>query len=262
MVMNEEVRAAFAKLAGVLKGAKALLTLSWNRGTKHAALYEQFDPIDAGSYFTQAERQVTLLREKLPALYGDYPTVDWSPKVEMGAPGSGKLFHARNQVEALVRYIDQIFEIHANSQISLSEPAKQQRRVFLTHGTALDWREVQSFIERDLKIDTLELAQEPNLGRTILEKLEQESAKCDYAVIVMTGDDADATGGARARQNVIHEIGYFQARYGLSRVCLLHEDGTNIMSNIHGLVYIPFTKGNVAMTFGHLMRELKAAYGL
>jgi predicted nucleotide-binding protein len=76
----------------------------------------------------------------------------------------------------------------------------------------------------------------------------------------MTGDDSDADGNARARENVMHEIGYFQGKFGLSRVCLLHEDGTNIPSNIHGLVYIPFTKGNISMTFGPLLRELKALY--
>ena len=170
-------------------------------------------------------------------------------------------YYSRAQLEGLLRSIDQIFETRANSELA-APASKPEPRVFISHGRSLDWTKVQPHIERDLNVRTLELAQEPNMGRSVLGKLDEETRKCTYAVIVMTGDDADATGGARARQNVIHEIGYFQARYGLSRVCLLHEDGTNIMSNIHGLVYIPFTKGNVAMTFGHLMRELKAAYGL
>ena len=134
--------------------------------------------------------------------------------------------------------------------------------MFLSHGQAPDWREVQSFIERDIGVKTLELAQQPNLGRTVIEKLEGESDKCTSAVIVMTGDDADANGVARARENVIHEIGYFQAKFGLSGVCLLHEEGTNIPSNIYGLVYIPFTKGAISMTSGLLLRELKAFYRL
>jgi predicted nucleotide-binding protein len=79
-------------------------------------------------------------------------------------------------------------------------------------------------------------------------------------VIVMTGDDTDVDGNARARENVLHEIGYFQAKFGLSAVCLLHEEGTNIPSNIHGLVYVPFPKGYVSATFGLLHRELKACY--
>ena len=37
---------------------------------------------------------------------------------------------------------------------------------------------------------------------------------------------------------------------------LLHEEGTNIMTNIHGLVYMPYTKANVSMTFGAARRPL------
>jgi predicted nucleotide-binding protein len=76
----------------------------------------------------------------------------------------------------------------------------------------------------------------------------------------MTGDDADSAGQIRARENVIHEIGFFQGKYGLSRICLLHEEGVNIPSNIHGLVYTPFPKGAVSASFGLLVRELKAMY--
>ena len=76
----------------------------------------------------------------------------------------------------------------------------------------------------------------------------------------MTGDDLDSDGNPRARENVMHEIGYFQGKFGLSAVCLLHEEGTSIPSNIHGLVYIPFPKGYVNATFSALMRELKAFY--
>ncbi len=58
----------------------------------------------------------------------------------------------------------------------------------------------------------------------------------------------------------MHEIGYFQGKFGLSAVCLLHEEGTNIPSNIHGLVYVPFPKGYVNATFGTLLREIQAYY--
>jgi predicted nucleotide-binding protein len=78
----------------------------------------------------------------------------------------------------------------------------------------------------------------------------------------MTAEDVTADGAARARENVIHEIGYFQAKYGLAKVCLLHEEGTNIPSNIHGLVYIPFPKGTVSAALGALSRELRALYRL
>jgi predicted nucleotide-binding protein len=258
--MNETTN-AFAKLAGILKSLKALLTLQWDPGSKRAQLYENYDPKDAKGYFEGATKQLDILRGQLPSLYDDFPSIDVIPSVPMGAGGPDqRIFYARTQVEALIRAIEQMFEIRSNSELAAPDMRPTEPCVFLTHGSAQDWREVQSHIERDIGYKTLELAQQPNLGRSILLKLEQESSRCNSAVIVMTGDDSDADGNARARENVMHEIGYFQAKFGLSRVCLLHEDGANIPSNIHGLVYIPFTKGNVSMTFGPLLRELNAFY--
>ena len=44
----------------------------------------------------------------------------------------------------------------------------------------------------------------------------------------------------RARQNVVHEIGFFQGKYGRSRVVLLAEQGVEIFTNISGIVRIDF----------------------
>jgi predicted nucleotide-binding protein len=218
---------------------------------------QNFAAEDVGAYFEAAHTQLGVLRDRLPGLYADFPEIDPTPNVQMMEPHPPRF--GRPQVEKLGRTIDQLFEIRANSQLATPE-AEREPRVFLSHGRAGDWREVQSFIERDIGIATLELEQEPNLGRTILEKLRQESARCTSAVIVMTGDDIDVAGMPRARENVLHEIGYFQGRFGLSAVCLLYEEGTAIPSNIHGLVYIPFPKGTVRATFGALTRELKSFY--
>lgn len=62
----------------------------------------------------------------------------------------------------------------------------------------------------------------------------------DAAVIVMTADDRTKEGFGRARQNVIHEVGLFQGRYGFNRVILLQQVGTEDFSNIAGLQTIRF----------------------
>jgi hypothetical protein len=43
----DDVIFAFAKLAGVLKAASALLKLQWDPGSPRSTLYEQFNPKDA-----------------------------------------------------------------------------------------------------------------------------------------------------------------------------------------------------------------------
>jgi len=247
---------ALAKLAGVLKSVKTFLEET-KRG--NARPIGNFPPNDVKSYFDTSLTQLNVLKETLPELYGDFPKLDVIPNTKMSEGTEPSYHFGRNQLASLARHIEQVFELRANSELA-APTSSAPSKVFITHGRANDWNEVQSFIERDLKLPTLELAQEANRGRTILQKLDEESSECSFAVIVMTGDDQDSDGNSRARENVMHEIGYFQGKFGLSAVCLLHEEGTSIPSNIHGLVYIPFPKRYVSATFGTLMRELNAFY--
>ena len=78
----------------------------------------------------------------------------------------------------------------------------------------------------------------------------------------MTGDDVANEDEARVRENVMHEIGFFQGRYGRNSVVLLHEEGVNIPSNLAGVAYIPFPGGSISSGFHVLQRELKALYKL
>lgn len=257
------ISTTMAKLAGTRKAVSAALNELVNIRRGPGEVRHSFDSVAVGHYFKSAEEQLDQLRQLLPALYEDFQRFPTDPQLEMHSTDpSKKVYHySRGQLERLGRDIDQIFEIRANSE--LEQPvavAKEQGRVFITHGRSGDWREVQAYIEKDIKLHTLELAQEPSLGRTIIEKLEANAERCDSAVIVMTGDDIDEDGQARARENVMHEIGYFQSKYGRSRVVLLHEEGVSIPTNLSGVVYIPFPKGTVSAAFGVLVRELNAMY--
>ncbi|WP_247618065.1 TIR domain-containing protein, partial [Pseudomonas syringae] len=69
------------------------------------------------------------------------------------------------------------------------------------------------------------LKEQPDRGRTIIEKFEQTS-DVGYAVVLLTPDDIVSAvqvnmPSARARQNVIFELGYFAGKLGRGRVCLL-----------------------------------------
>jgi predicted nucleotide-binding protein len=254
-----ELSAAFAKLAGILKAVERLLVETLYPGSRPVM---SFDPQQVRHYFENAHTQLTVLRSQRPDLFADFVELDTTPAREMARIVAGKpqQYFGRDQLARLVRDIEQMFEIRANSELITPAVSLSKRRVFISHGRASDWREVQQYIEKDIELETRELAQEANQGRTILEKLNATANECDSAVIVMTGDDLDATGQIKARENVVHEIGFFQGKYGLSRICLMHEEGVNIPSNIHGLVYTPFSKGNVSAAFGLLYRELKAMY--
>jgi predicted nucleotide-binding protein len=135
--------------------------------------------------------------------------------------------------------------------------------VFITHGRSGDWRHVKSFIEDHVGIGlrAIELAEQPHGGSAYIgEKLERYADQCSCAVILMSGDDRaydpNDNEETRARENVIHEIGYFQACLGSDRVILLKENGVNIPSNILGRGYIPYSKGHIAEVDTPLRREL------
>jgi predicted nucleotide-binding protein len=239
-----------AKLAGL----KLLLS---NELEDQRAFY--FDYAIVRERYSLYSLQVSYLRGLLPAEFGDFP-VRQEPKSSGTGDFQGRGYVERPYLKLLLQDIDYILEVRANSRIGEAIVQPNPRRVFISHGTSEDWRTVQDHIERDLQIPTLELAQQPNRGRTVLQKLTEESDKCSYAVVVMTGDDQIQGDSTRARQNVMHEIGFFQGKFGLPNVCLLYEEETDIPSNIHGLVYIPFPKGLVSATFGALGRELKTAF--
>lgn len=256
------IAVAMAKLAGIGKAVAATLDDEFKKSGQRPL--ENYSVAQVGKYFTSAADQLAVLREQLPDLYGDFGSINTIPQVEMATQmADEKWRYGRDQLQGLARDIDQIFEVRANSELAPPiADAKAGQRVFISHGRAPDWREVQAYVEKVIGLSTLELAQEANLGRTILGKLAEASEQCDSAVIVMTGDDHGTGGEVKARENVIHEIGFFQGKYGLDRVCLLYEEGVSIPSNIHGLVYAAFPRGVVSASFGVLTRELGVMYKL
>jgi predicted nucleotide-binding protein len=241
----DRIAILFAKIGGLQKNFKAV---DWGRlaratGARIDHLIQQYDSHRKG------------LMELLPELYADMPLIPLPQPI--GKTDKGDNLYQYSNVVPIVENIDYILEVRSNYRIGEKTEEKSiSKRIFITHGRSKEWYKVQNFLEKDLGYSTLELAQEANQGRTVLQKLAEESDKCGCAVIVMTGDDIVGD-EKRARENVMHEIGFFQGKYGLQNIILLHEEGVSIPSNIHGLVYIPFPKETVEATFGGLQRELK-----
>jgi len=201
------------------------------------------------------ENVIKELKTNFDGIYDDLPDLPLPQTI--GSSNKGRIYQY-DSISPLVNNLDYILELYSNMRIG--EKLEDQiilKRIFISHGKNEAWRNLQAFIEKDLELNTMELAQQANLGRSILQKLYEEARKCSIAVIVMTGDDMTDSGEIRARENVMHEIGFFQGIYGLDNVILLHEAGVNIPSNIHGLVYIPFPKDTIEATFGAVHRELK-----
>lgn len=118
------------------------------------------------------------------------------------------------------------------------------KTVFLVHGHDDAAREtVARFLER-LELRVIILHEQPNLGRTIIEKFETNS-DVSFAVVLLTPDDKGCSAHLnpeearfRARQNVVFELGYFIGKLGRNRVCALHKGALELPSDYQGIVYV------------------------
>ena len=136
--------------------------------------------------------------------------------------------------------------------------------VFIVHGRKEGPRDaVARFVER-FGLKPVILQEQASGGRTLIEKVERHSEDVGFAVVLLTAEDRGGLMGAdpatfepRARQNVILELGYFVGKLGRSRVAVLHEDGVEIPSDFHGVVYVPLDSGETWKL--RLAREMKAA---
>ncbi len=132
-------------------------------------------------------------------------------------------------------------------------------KVFITHGHNENAKlKIKDYVRTRLNHEPVILGEQPGRqGLTIIEALERFSVGCGFAVILLTGDDTTTDGGQRARQNVVHEAGYFQGRLGRSKVVLLVQRGIEIPSNLSGLFYLEFTN-DVKEVFEDLRQILTA----
>ena len=136
----------------------------------------------------------------------------------------------------------------------VSETEKNgQLGLFIGHGHHHIWRAVRDFFKA-LDVRVVCYDAEPHVGQSIANILEDMLNQSEYAVIVLTAEDTMASGGKRARQNVVHEAGYCQGRLGFENVVLLREKGLEGLSNLDGIQYIDFEGDKIEDTFPALFR--------
>ena len=181
----------------------------------------------------------------------------------------GELESARVLLESMIEEIEEYWEEETQTP-TLSSGRERERiavktdmkEVFVIHGRDNEAKEaVARFLAR-LDLEPVILHEQPNEGRTIIEKFE-EHAQAAFAVVLLTPDDAGAlenekdTLRPRARQNVIFEFGYFIGRLGRKRVCALTRGDLEMPSDYDGVLYVPLDADGAWRM--RLVKELRAA---
>ncbi len=154
-------------------------------------------------------------------------------------------------------------EAMATPLVTISTSASTpNRKVFVVHGHNVAIKESVARYLLELDLVPVILSEQPNKGRTIIEKFEQ-SSDVGFAVVLLTADDVGrpkehkSALQPRARQNVILELGYFIGALKRQRVCALYERGVEVPSDFLGVVWVEIDDGNAWKQT--LARELKAA---
>lgn len=167
--------------------------------------------------------------------------------------------------KAVEYYEDHCLSDESNTLTNVNRPSMSiNKNVFIVHGHDGEMKAEVARLLKDLGLEPIILSEQPNGGRTIIEKFEDHSQQVGYAIVLMSDKDdvgrsvEDSELKPRARQNVILELGYFIGQLGRKRVCVLKKSGVEDPSDIFGIVYTPYVSGSKEWQYA-VARELKEA---
>jgi predicted nucleotide-binding protein len=205
---------------------------------------------------TSAEAWVERARLAVAAAYGEgsanlerfegisYTLGFWTDSTPSSAFEQAMMGGVRDAIGMLEAFVEDLEETEPAAEEGATPPGRQ---VFVVHGRDEGVREQVARLLEKLGLEPIILQEQTDQGRTLIEKFEQHALEVGYAVILLTPDDFGRgpddsdwpDDPNRARQNVILELGYFMGSLGRSRTAALYAHGTDLPSDIHGMLYIP-----------------------
>jgi predicted nucleotide-binding protein len=161
--------------------------------------------------------------------------------------------------------IDRVFGVFEDSPEATEAALARERapQVFIGHGgNSAEWRDVRDHLSSRANLQTVEFGSRSRTGLNVVNVLREMLTGSTIAVLVLSGEDEQKDGSFRARENVVHEIGYFQSHLGNERTILLLERGVKPFSNLDGVQYIEYEKGQIASTFGEIVSVISREFPL
>ncbi|MDE3796450.1 nucleotide-binding protein [Sinorhizobium meliloti] len=159
-------------------------------------------------------------------------------------------------------------ELAVKVPVKAVEPEQNGTRIFLVHGHDDTSREQLERILLLLGLEPFVLQNTSGGGLTIIEALERQIGKepeAKFGIVLMTPDDhgyADREGPdkiqARARQNVVMEMGMLLSSLTRDKVAILVKGHVELPSDAHGIVYLHFNN-HVKEVVPRLVERLRAS---
>jgi hypothetical protein len=165
--------------------------------------------------------------------------------------------------------VESVFEVFEDSgevgnvkpppRPAAEQPDEVPITVFVGHGKSEAWRDLADHLRNmhGLKVESFE--SKPRAGMSNLEVVLLMADIADFAVLVHTPEDEAADGTMRARQNVVHETGLFQAQLGPRRAVIVRQEACEDFSNIDGIQEVRFSS-QIREVFGELVAVMKREY--
>jgi predicted nucleotide-binding protein len=211
------------------------------------------------AYYDNADLFLKLLyRKGLSAKEKDIPKTITSTTIQPVPPLNN----------ALLEFLKSEKESERGKPIPIIEKTKsvisstKTNKIFIVHGHDDKSKLELARILEKMGLETVILHEQPNQGKTIMEKFEEYSKDVNFAFVLLTPDDLGGKDknnlNNRARQNVILELGFFIAKLGRSRVCGLHKKEVELPTDYLGVTYLPFTD-SPKECYEEIIRELRTA---
>ena len=211
--------------------------------------------------------------EESPSKSKDFDDIRYVPStVVVGATSESEyqsryvrgLESAAAVLKSMIEEVEEYWEDDNRRPDSSGAPEILERintnQVFVIHGRDHGTRDTVTRFLESLELEAVILQEQPDQGRTIIEKFEQ-CAQGNFAVALFTPDDVGGFDNddlqPRARQNAIFEFGYFIGKFGRDRVRALVKGNPEIPSDYSGVIYISLDEsGGWKMA---LIKEMKSA---
>jgi hypothetical protein len=156
-----------------------------------------------------------------------------------------------DQIEAI------LLEYPLAAPPELEQEATPSFRVFVGHGNDHQWRILSDELRSQHGYDIEAFEGRPRAGLTIRDVLNDMAQHSAVALLIMTAADEMSNGGVRARQNVVHEVGYFQGRLGWENAIVVAEEGIEMPSNLDGTQQVRFPPGDIGRSVGQVVATLR-----
>lgn len=134
--------------------------------------------------------------------------------------------------------------------------------IAIGHGRNLAWRDVKDYLHDQCGFEVEAFETDNQTSRITSEIIASLGDNSNMAILVLTGEDKTSDGNIRARQNVIHELGKFQERFGNNKTIVLVEKGVELPSNISGIIYVGFEPGQIKSTLGDIIVTINREFSL